>query len=438
MTVACVLQPACTCRSSSDTTKTTAAAPAASVTASAEAARSPSTPDPVLRALICGGRPECALLSQVSAGKDARTGRDRLIASLRIGAPAADRDDDCKPHEAWLVLEAPFEAAQLLVSDCSRENPWPIEVKVKDDTASINLGGTEVPSNWVGAQTVVTELTQPRITRKEWNYWFRNEGCHDENGWREANGFASEISWRRPAARGELADAGCTLPRAFVPIPVAPLPADFEAGGWKTTSLGDCSTRIDGTNARGHGYAISGVAKGAPDAAMNMVLSATGILYLELTDDHPTASPEGDQVQIFRTPEPDGSSAGPDTPLPKPAQWTIDVADARVRSAVNAPASALQVERADSPLGTLLRVRFARISARDLTTGGLSIAYRDADPGEPPTVAATCQSPLGHPSTLGRTQRVDSSVSCRPEGTRLVRVIVPKAPATALYRYDEE
>jgi len=446
VTVACALQPACSCRSRGESNKATAAVPSASapppaapsVTASAEAARSPSPPDPALQALLCGARPLCTLLSQLPAGKDPRTGRDRLIASVRIGEQAADRDDDCKPHEAWLVLRAPFEAAQLLVSDCSRENPWPVEVKIGENTATIGLGGTEVPSNWVGMETVVAELAPPRLARKEWSYFFRLEGCHDEDGWREANGFSGEISWRRPAARGEQADAGCTLTRAFVPIPVVPLPADFEGGGWKTTSLGDCSTRIDGTNARGRGYGISGAAHGAPDAAMNVVLSDTGALYLELTDDHAGASPGGDQVQIFRSPETDDNTRTPGTPLPKPAQWTLDVADARVRSAVNAPASALQVERAEGPLSTRLRVRFARIPSRELVAGGLAVAYRDVDPDEPPSVTATCQSPLGHPSTLGRTQRVDKDVTCRAEGTTLVRASTPKTPTTALYRYDEQ
>jgi hypothetical protein len=142
-------------------------------------------------------------------------------------------------------------------------------------------------------------------------------------------------------------------------------------------------------------------------------------------------------VQIFRSPEFDNNSLSPPVKLPKPARWDVRVADGRVLRAVNASASALQVDRSDDRGRVRLRVRFVRVTPADLLAGALAIAFGDADPGEPDAIIATSQAPLGHPSNLGRMERLDQNVACRVDASSLVWPVAPGERESPLYRYTD-
>ncbi len=99
-----------------------------------------------------------------SAGTDVASGRKRLLVPVRIGpAVHADRDEACVAHEDWLVTEGAgaFQIEQLLLADCTRETPWPIETTIEGD---VDRGGLTVPSNWYGTEVVSFDLLWPRFS----------------------------------------------------------------------------------------------------------------------------------------------------------------------------------------------------------------------------------------------------------------------------------
>ena len=85
------------------------------------------------------------------------------------------------------------------------------------------------------------------------------------------------FTWSRPRFRGQVCAAGVCVPG----LPDVGLGGDFAAGGWKTTTLGECSMLVDGEPGETSQGFTSG---GKATAAMRLVLSGE-TLYVEVTDD---------------------------------------------------------------------------------------------------------------------------------------------------------
>jgi len=391
-----------------------------------------------LRALLCRKRASCVTFATTAAGTDVASGRKRLLVPVRIGpAVHADRDEACVAHEVWLVTEGAgaFQIEQLLLADCTRETPWPIETTIEGDVASLNRGGLTVPSNWYGTEVVSFDLLWPRFSGLRGDYGYRGATCPQELTTSLDEGFTGEVTWRKTAKDAANVDEEdvCTKERTYVPIPIVALPQEFENGGFRTIPFDGCSTLIDGTGG-GRGVTVVGMTAGAADVTLRVVLSKQAVLYVAVADDHFTgasANPSADDhLEVWASPESDGymSLTGE---RPKPEHFRIRVADGRVFG-VESTAAPPSVERAERQGHVVLRIRLPADAAKPHRTG-IALANVDADTGQPPARVATGHAEVTTASSLGVARDVHKGVTCRIDGGALLRSVPAKGREQPLH-----
>jgi len=383
------------------------------------------------------------------AGTDAASGRERLLAPVRVGSDVhADPAEDCVEHELWLVTKSDgeFQIEQLLLTDCSREPAWPGEMTLKGDELTIPRGGEAVPSNWYGSVSVALDLAWPRFSRFDADYRFRMSPCPSMLMVTTDDGFSTQVTWRRTLRSGpdSVENEGgqldvCTAERSYAQIAGIALPTAFEDGGFRTLPFDACASTLDGTG-DARGIVMSGASAGPADATLHLVVSERHFLYVDVADDHfvgASGDPAlDDHVEIWTSPRTDGYMLTSDDVLPKAGVFRVRVADGRVFGVDNA-AAPLSVERAVRPGHVVLRIGLPKSSEENGWGGGLSVAYVDVEPHEPRTVVATSRIEPGNASSLGEAAPVKRGMSCRIEGGALVRVLPQKRREQALLGLED-
>lgn len=383
---------------------------------------------------LCADRAGCEVEERMPAGRD---GDDALeVWTLRF---PENEEDACVPREAWLVRRGAKTATrQLLVTVCNDgygaaglgEDVFEVE---GSNFRHRQMGG----SNWRWA--TVRELSLSPLawrSRGESSWWTLGP-----------NRYEASMDFHTLRGRVELELPTCdedgTLPvdlesastQAFehAPIPQFVLPLSEPHDRWKTTALGECALTIDASGEGG--YLVHG-AKGDPsDAAMKVALDASGVLFVEITDDlyvGPTARwLVDDHVELWLTDETlstEGCTEGK-----RPAkQWGIRLADGKIFPAHGKPGPLVaEVHRLDD--------RVVRLRIELPAHEAFAVVYSDGDDGRTQErLLATSRLAFGDGRSLGTARRIPSEVAtCElHDGLTRLRFASPTGPDRPLLHAD--
>ena len=229
----------------------------------------PEGPDPVEPA-VCADRPGCRVETELVLDRGPE-GRELLAVVARLAPHEMSRADHtiaereivlggpnlCAPFETSIVSRSgrAAERLQTLVTDCLVDAiPAPPVVEKRADGViryriSSRLQSTDPTVHlrpMYGASEVTDFAVDPprilRTTRRE--YADRDPAADRETTW-DWQAFGGQDCWPN--------SGGCTAILPYVAVPGAGTAsggtAALKMGGWKTTSLGECAMRLDGSTA---------------------------------------------------------------------------------------------------------------------------------------------------------------------------------------------
>ncbi len=178
-------------------------------------------PDPSresrIEAAVCAGRHDCKLVELVNGGKS-HQGADLYVAMARV--PDDSSATHCLSHDVWLVsaVGQDTRAVHRLEQECTNIDASPsLEVVTPGEVRLV----LERASEGIEARGFHFALDPLSLTRL----------------------YAGPEYWDFANFRGAVCDEGtvdvCAKPS--LTLPSVDLGDAFEAGGWRTTSLGECS-----------------------------------------------------------------------------------------------------------------------------------------------------------------------------------------------------
>jgi len=298
---------------------------------SADAAITPPCRDSRIEAVVCSGRPGCHLEDVVAGGKS-REGADLFVAMVTL-QETTKLNEPCTPHDVWLITAAgsDMKASHRLVQTCTKTpvqsirslGPRQVRFVKSEEAKPPNVE----PSSWFSATWGKDyALDPPELTGSFWEktYW----------DYRDFEGATCD----------HVADDRCVAPA--LTLPMVDTGDDFEAGGWRTTSLGDCSMRL------GRVYA----------------LLSRRALYIDV---HEWMAPT-DQIRIHLSP--------PEALPSEMVVWSLGMDGSLTRQAGSGkPAAAGHVEMSSEPSVRRFRltdvwngsVRYGHITYHDRSSGEL-------------------------------------------------------------------
>lgn len=217
----------------------------------------------------------------------------------------------------------------------------------------------------------------------------------------------------------------------YAALPAVAIDDAFAGSGWKTTGLGRCALHIDASGKEAHGFVVHGKPGDPRDAAMRVVASARGALFVEVEDDRKVGPSArwiaDDHLEIWMAKQMPSYMDHCLEPGEKPVQWGIRLADAKVfPGAGNPDPTALTVERAEAP-GGIVRLKITLPPKHE----GLSVVYSDSDDGrKQERLIATSRLRFNDAPTLGRLHALSpDEVTCLPHDGKLEPSQKPLDPA---------
>jgi hypothetical protein len=373
--------------------------------------------------------------------------------------------EDCHPYEYHLVvhIKGKIRARQLLSEACNNgygaagvgEDAISVDAATKTFTHKQSGG-----SNWRWDNTTTIGLDPIRtVSEGKSSSWILDEDGTSESWALNYDTFEGTESWSAPDCEGrrkqaeaaKKLDGGAGVDESAasfyyeaVAVPRVELPAAFVKDGWRTTALGNCGAPVDGDAL---GFAIYGGKGRAADAAMRVVVSKDGVLFVEISDDRWTSEGKSwvkeDHIELWLT-GPGGSGRPdrcyddlpnpppPEKPEPDPSrQWGIRISDGQVFPGFGSPEPLAGVEvvrkggtaRARIPVGDWLK--------SEDQENAITVVYSDSDDGvRQKRLIATSQLDRrrGKQFSLGSVRIVDpAEATCVAKGKAL-RIYRP-APA---------
>ncbi len=251
------------------------------------------------------------------------------------------------------------------------EDAW----EVKHGRLIISTNGG---SNWRWAASKTVDLASSVIT---------SEGSYSFFGTNPNSSHDQSLDYEKMAVVDERSVWRCGEPEDTVAafkslsIPRLDLPSLFSDEGWRTNSLGECSTQLDSTGAAG--FVIHGEKSTASDSSMKVVAHGN-IIFVEVMDDQliPSASGNwihGDHLELWVSPE------GPPTMeidcvdlshKGRSWQWGIDALTGTIHEAYGKPAVKLLAEQVAFDGGVRFKI------ALPADTKAVTVIYSDSDDGK--------------------------------------------------------
>jgi|HubBroStandDraft_5_1064220.scaffolds.fasta_scaffold109363_2 hypothetical protein len=186
--------------------------------------------DSRIEALVCAGRPDCRLESLLDGGRS-QQGAELYVAMVQM--PSDDYGTMCTLRDAWVVsaVRDDVRSVHRIFQQCTVDTPpeRPPFVEARPRGEFRYAWGLE-PDQWSSAPTpalggfdfTVDPLADVR------NFWGR-------------------AYWDHTKFQGAVCGKGTSVDNCVEPsltLPSLDLGYAFAAGGWRTTSLGDCSMRF--------------------------------------------------------------------------------------------------------------------------------------------------------------------------------------------------
>lgn len=439
----------------------------------------PPAPDlsAALRAALCADRSPCHVLRDRPAGQDP-AGRRLSVVSVWAGQVRSDEEEGttgeapepegalpadihleqgeredttsanfggCHRIEYWLVARRGeiIDAATPLLRLC---NDGHGAASVGEDTVTIGDGSlthaTAGGSSWRWSETREISLAPLRIRRTASNGWWNMSSNVENTEW-SWDDFAGKTTWYSPPCNAngqpdfpsDSQDVGPGdrggVEYSYAALPMVEIDEPFASSGWKTAGLGRCALSLDAAGERG--FVVHGKPGERSDAALRVVASARGVLYIEVEDDRLVGpSPRwvrDDHLEIWLAKDLPGYMAHCLDKVDPPEQWGIRIADGKVFAGAEQPdPAALTVERvAASHAAGPTRFKIGLPPGHQAVT----VVYSDSDDGrKQERLLATSKLTHGNPFTLGAFTRLPPErVTCRVEGGRLEPVEKPVDPA---------
>ncbi|HEY0464775.1 MAG TPA: hypothetical protein VGC79_11225 [Polyangiaceae bacterium] len=380
--------------------------------------------------LFCA-KPEACIADAWPAGQS-QDGRALSVVALTSAAdeppesstePAAEaeegqsRNHTCR--EYWLVSEAlgdltqrPRASRQRLAETCENDK-WETFAEVDAEHRIVRYGGNsrfEFPRSF---STVTVGLDPVRLV--ETNQRVLDEQSSDRTwNWDEFAGTTTlgidYCPGKVPAGVEVSSDADAPfLQVSAVAVPRLALPAEYLAGGWRTTELGTCAALVDGDR-RGFALTAGGDPGSAANSTLKLLLSTSNDLFVEIADDQLVADrsgfERGDHLELWLA---TGARACVDPRAPSAlSEWGVRISDGRAFAGFGRPPGALRTERASDASGKIrLRIQLAEKLQPD---DRFTVVYVDREQGSSRKRAiATSELSPGHWWTLGEVTDIDSS-----------------------------
>ena len=315
--------------------------------------RAPST-ERLMRELCRDRRCQIEGLDLAGGDGDGRRLTVVRLSELPEPAPGGDAGDDghCRTLpslEYWLVVES----ATALTSQLLLRVPRSVDNCGDLGHTEVFIGDNQITCESVGPSgSAPSESLTMRLSPLR---WLRSVRDHTHSSvatlanW-EWTQFLGQTHTFEPEegvviGDGELADFDIeTAPQAthISPLIAVDLPADYLAGGWRSTALGRCSYRVDG--GRGGGVTLAGRADAA-DAELRVVMTRRGEVLAEVLDDHWVGGAQGDRLEVFFASAP---AQGQRTSSPRVV--SLHLADTRGVLLADEPVAGLSIERAVAAL----------------------------------------------------------------------------------------
>jgi hypothetical protein len=376
-----------------------------------------------LHAELCEGHRRCEL------GQRHETGRDDLVVQKVRLADAWEvrhrKHGECIPHEWWVVRRDGSDARKLVdlcVGDGARDGVTADSVVVQPNRfIQTSAGG----SAWKWELRRIMELQPTRILRTErYTHW--TLGPNQSRRRVDWQSVASRTDWYAPVCSSDDETKPTEAPPAdewfsFEAIPQIATSARAELGSCAALvdSLAKRPTTSDRQGGYGHGYIVDGEPADEPgDASFRALFVSDTKLIVDLRDDErgpedhlqlisgqqyhhmDRCVPEADRERRWTTRRVrfDGSVHGLDAPAEGGSGVDAGSGDA---------SSGLEVLKAEvrDPEGAE-RLRFEITFPKP--PEALTLAYVDADDGEPRRRIATSRLMVGRPASLGRIQPLEA------------------------------
>ncbi|HWJ56893.1 MAG TPA: hypothetical protein VNR90_11735, partial [Vicinamibacterales bacterium] len=374
--------------------------------------------------------------------------------------------DDCHPYEYHLIAhtKGKIRARHLLSEACNNgygfagvgEDEISVDAATKTFTHKQSGG-----SNWRWDTTTTFGLDPFRtVSEGHSSLWILDEDGTSTSWELSYDTFEGKESWSAPDCEGRrkqaeaakkldggagLDESAASLSYEAVAIPRVELPAAFVKDGWRTTALGNCGAPVDGDT---HGFAVYGGKGHAADAAMRVVVSKDGVLFVEIADDRWTREGKSwvkeDHIELWLA-EPGGAghpdrcyddlpnAPPPEKPEPDPSrQWGIRISDGQVFPGFGSPEPLAGVEVVRSGSAARARIPVGDWLKTEDQQNAITVVYSDSDDGvRQKRLIATSQLDRrrGKEFSLGSVRTVDpAEATCVVKG-RALRINRP-APAT--------
>ena len=353
-----------------------------------------------LRAVICADRSPCEIRRERVAGST-RAGDRLSVATVYAGRKVWDKGGDaaeepdprapippdigleeaehtditsptifggCHRIEYWLVTRRGKEIASA-VPVLRLCNDGHGAASVGEDTVTVGLNSMDHTSlggsAWRWSYRNVFMLSPLRAARNESHAWWNSGPNMESSSW-DWSMFAGQTAWYSPPCKADgtppdLPDDMEIGPGdrdgaefVYAALPAVAIDDAFAGSGWKTTGLGRCALHIDASGKEAHGFVVHGKPGDPRDAAMRVVASARGALFVEVEDDRKVGPSArwiaDDHLEIWMAKQMPSYMDHCLEPGEKPVQWGIRLADAKVfPGAGNPDPTALTVERAEAP-----------------------------------------------------------------------------------------
>jgi hypothetical protein len=222
---------------------------------------------PSLRDLACNGRARCehtGTIGEPLAVGELTHSVERIVmaAPAREAAPSDEEEGDgtCDAEEFWLVAQNEAHEVvdyQLLSGGCvdneRSQRSWcgtapHVEIAVSGDEVTASAYSPQFPC--MGAFRSSVELVASLRTFQASKYssssWHSLAGYSNHHEWswpelRGGRGFGYAFEPQVPSDSAECANVAVDLPV----IPAFEVDETFSAGGWASTNLAGCSTKLD-------------------------------------------------------------------------------------------------------------------------------------------------------------------------------------------------
>jgi hypothetical protein len=370
-------------------------------------------------------RTRCCVTSVARLGRDQR-GREIAVISLKRGdscllgdrewpfAPEGEEHDEREfsCDEYWLAdLSSPGDLhAEQLPGQCTGDK-WDAFAAVDEEKKTFTTGGRSVFTN-VRTNSELTLGLDPLRPIERHTSSYSPESLRSERwSWQDFRGGLTlgldYCKGKRPRDLPVAESDSPPIEIRAVKLPTATLPLSFLHGAWRTTSLGRCAARIGGE----HGFTLRGHGDAA-DASMSVLLSSTGELFLEISDDRFTRARSGfaggDHVELWLAKATEScADLSRDSGV---EQWGIRAVDGRVFLGAGRSAAAPTVEVASAAGIVRLKISFSKNA---LFAARLTVVYGDSDDGlRIERVFATSELVPKKWWTLGEGGQVGDEISC--------------------------